>query len=256
MSLLNVQNLSFKMGGRQILQDISCQVEPGQVLALIGPNGAGKSTLLSLLAGDQKPSAGSISLAGRPLESYKPLELARTRAVLMQQTSVAFSYTAQQVVQMGRAPWRGHERSQQDQEVVARALEATDTVHLAQRDVRTLSGGEAGRVHLARVFAQQTPLLLLDEPTAALDILHQENTLKLAREYAQNGIGVVVVLHDLDLAASYANQLLLLEKGRVAAQGSPQQVCQPEVLSRVYRHPIEVLSHPVTGRPLILPQRG
>lgn len=256
MSLLSVQNLGFKVGGRQILQDISCQVEPGQVLALIGPNGAGKSTLLSLLAGDQKPSAGSINLAGRPLESYKPLELARTRAVLLQQTSVAFSYTAQQVVEMGRAPWRGHERSQQDQEVVARALEATDTVHLAQRDVRTLSGGEAGRVHLARVFAQDTPLLLLDEPTAALDILHQENTLKLAREYAQNGIGVVVVLHDLDLAASYADQLLLLEKGRVVAQGSPREVCQAEILSRVYRHPIEVLAHPVTGRPLILPQRG
>lgn len=253
---LTATSVSYRVGNRQILRDVSLDVAPGEVLALIGPNGAGKSTLLSLLAGDAAPSSGQITLGGRPLADYRPVELARTRAMLLQQTSVAFSYTVRQVVQMGRAPWRGTAQAEQDHEVVAAALADTDTAHLADRDVRTLSGGEAGRAHLARVFAQRTPLLLLDEPTAALDILHQEQTLIRARAYARSGAAVIVVLHDLDLAASYADRLVLLAGGQVAAQGRPQQVCTAERLSEVYGHPIEVFTHPVTGRLLVLPARG
>lgn len=254
--LLVADSVSYRVNGRQILHDVSLEVAPGEVLALIGPNGAGKSTLLSLLAGDAAPSSGQVTLGGRPLADYRPVELARTRAMLLQQTSVAFSYTVRQVVQMGRAPWRGTAQAEQDHEIVAAALADTDTAHLADRDVRTLSGGEAGRAHLARVFAQRTPLLLLDEPTAALDILHQEQTLIRARAYARSGAAVIVVLHDLDLAASYADRLVLLAGGQVAAQGRPQQVCTAERLSEVYGHPIEVLTHPVTGRLLVLPARG
>lgn len=253
---LTATSVSYRVGDRQILHDVSLDVAPGEVLALIGPNGAGKSTLLSLLAGDAAPSSGQITLGGRPLADYRPVELARTRAMLLQQTSVAFSYTVRQVVQMGRAPWRGTAQAEQDHEIVAAALADTDTAHLADRDVRTLSGGEAGRAHLARVFAQRTPMLLLDEPTAALDILHQEQTLIRARAYARSGAAVIVVLHDLDLAASYADRLVLLAGGQVAAQGRPHQVCTAERLSEVYGHPIEVLTHPVTGRLLVLPARG
>lgn len=253
---LTAASVSYRVGDRQILRDVSLDVAPGEVLALIGPNGAGKSTLLSLLAGDAAPSSGQITLGGRPLADYRPVELARTRAMLLQQTSVAFSYTVRQVVQMGRAPWRSTSQAEQDHEIVAAALTDTDTAHLADRDVRTLSGGEAGRAHLARVFAQRTPLLLLDEPTAALDILHQEQTLIRARAYARSGAAVIVVLHDLDLAASYADRLVLLAGGQVAAQGRPQQVCTAERLNEVYGHPIEVLTHPVTGRLLVLPARG
>lgn len=252
---LTATSVSYRVGDRQILHDVSLDVAPGEVLALIGPNGAGKSTLLSLLAGDAAPSSGQVTLGGRPLADYRPVELARTRAMLLQQTSVAFSYTVRQVVQMGRAPWRGTAQAEQDHEIVAAALADTDTAHLADRDVRTLSGGEAGRAHLARVFAQRTPLLLLDEPTAALDILHQEQTLTRARAYARQGAAVVVVLHDLDVAASYSDRLVLLAQGQVVAQGRPQQVCTAERLSAVYGHPIEVLTHPVTGRLLVLPAR-
>lgn len=254
--LLLASSVSYRVNGRQILHDVSLDVAPGEVLALIGPNGAGKSTLLSLLAGDTTPSSGQITLGGRPLADYRPVELARTRAMLLQHTAVAFSYTVRQVVHMGRAPWRGTAQAEQDSEIIAAALDDTDTVHLADRDVRTLSGGEAGRAHLARVFAQRTPLLLLDEPTAALDILHQEQTLIRARAYARSGVAVIVVLHDLDLAASYSDRLVLLAGGQVAVQGRPQQVCTAERLSEVYGHPIEVLTHPVTGRLLVLPARG
>lgn len=256
MPLLLASSVSYRVNGRQILHDVSLDVAPGEVLALIGPNGAGKSTLLSLLAGDAAPSSGQITLDGRPLADYRPVELARTRAMLLQHTSVAFSYTVRQVVHMGRAPWRGTAQAEQDSEIIAAALAYTDTVHLADRDVRTLSGGEAGRAHLARVFVQRTPLLLLDEPTAALDILHQEQTLIRARAYARSGAAVIVVLHDLDLAASYSDRLVLLTGGQVAAQGRPRQVCTAERLSEVYGHPIEVLTHPVTGRLLVLPARG
>lgn len=254
--LLLASSVSYRVNGRQILHDVSLDVAPGEVLALIGPNGAGKSTLLSLLAGDTTPSSGQITLGGRPLADYRPVELARTRAMLLQHTAVAFSYTVRQVVHMGRAPWRGTAQAEQDSDIIAAALDDTDTVHLADRDVRTLSGGEAGRAHLARVFAQRTPLLLLDEPTAALDILHQEQTLIRARAYARSGVAVIVVLHDLDLAASYSDRLVLLAGGQVAVQGRPQQVCTAERLSEVYGHPIEVLTHPVTGRLLVLPARG
>ncbi|MDY6051770.1 MAG: heme ABC transporter ATP-binding protein [Rothia sp. (in: high G+C Gram-positive bacteria)] len=253
--LLVADSVGYQVNGRQILHDISLEVAPGEVLALIGPNGTGKSTLLSLLAGDTSPSSGQITLGGRPLTDYRPVELARTRAMLLQHTSVAFSYTVQQVVQMGRTPWRGTEQARQNYEIVSAALVETDTERLAGRDVRTLSGGETGRTHLARGFAQRTPLLLLDEPTAALDILHQEQTLTHARAYARQGAAVVVVLHDLDVAASYSDRLVLLAKGRVVAQGRPQQVCTAERLSTVYGHPIEVLTHPVTGRLLVLPAR-
>lgn len=255
-ALLTASSLNLAYGSRQILSEVSLEVAPGEVLALIGPNGAGKSTLLAALAGDLTPDSGQVILAGQDLASYKPLALARTRAVLLQKTSVAFSYTVRQVVEMGRAPWRGTDRQDEDEAAVTAALAATDTTHLAGRDVRTLSGGEAGRAHLARVLAQRTPLLLLDEPTAALDIRHQEQTLALARQAAASGVAVVVVLHDLDLAASYADRILLLAKGQVRADGSPGQVLTSDLLSEVYGYPIEVLAHPVSGRLLVLPVRA
>ncbi|WP_421083894.1 heme ABC transporter ATP-binding protein [Rothia nasimurium] len=255
-ALLTASSLHLAYGQRQILSDINLDVTPGQVLALIGPNGAGKSTLLAILAGDTAPDTGQVILEGRPLTSYKPLELARKRAMLLQKTSVAFSYTVGQVVEMGRAPWRGTEQEAEDIAAVTAALDSTDTAHLAGRDVRTLSGGEAGRAHLARVLAQSTPLIFLDEPTAALDIRHQEQTLTLARQAAQQGAAVVVVLHDLDLAASYADRIVLLANGQIRADGEPAQVLTGDLLSEVYDYPIEVLKHPVTGRLLILPDRS
>lgn len=255
MAFLSVQGISHSFGERPVLRDVSFEVEGGEVVALIGPNGAGKSTLLSMVAGDSVPDRGQVLVGGSPLTSYRAVELARQRAMLLQKTAVAFSYTVQEVVEMGRTPWRGTPKAARDEALVKLAMEQTETVHMAQRDITTLSGGEAGRAHLARIFAQDTPLLLLDEPTAALDILHQEQTLKNARAYAQAGAAVLVVLHDLDVAAAYADRIVLLEAGAVVAAGSPAEVCTAERLSAVYGHEIEVLTHPTNGRLLILPKR-
>ena len=231
--MLTVDGVSLSVGGRCILQDVSFEVQAGEVVSLIGPNGAGKSTILGVIAGDTKPDSGSVLLKDKPVSEYSYLELARLRALLLQKTQVAFSYLVHEVVAMAR----------------------THTEMMANRDVTTLSGGESGRVHLARIFAQQTPLVLLDEPTAALDIKHQEQTLQMSRELAAEGTAVLAVLHDLDVAAAYSDRIVLLDRGRVAANGTPAQVCTEERLSRVYQHPIEVLEHPVTKRPLVLPRR-
>ena len=253
--LLSARNISLDIDGRRILNDISFDVFPGEVVSLIGPNGAGKSTLLSVISGDVKPVSGSVELAGAPLSSYKPLALARERAVLLQKMQVAFSYTVREVVSMGRTPWRGTGSAQEDERIIAESMQRTEVTHMADRDITTLSGGESGRAHLSRVFAQQTPLVLLDEPTAALDITHQEQTLVNSRALAAEGRGVLAVLHDLDVAAAYSDRIVLLRQGEIVAMGTPQEVCSAELLSEVYRHPIEVLEHPVTGRLLILPKR-
>ena len=248
--MLTVDGVSLSVGGRRILEDVSFEVRAGEVVSLVGPNGAGKSTILGVIAGDIKPDSGSVLLKDKPVGEYSYLELARLRALLLQKTQVAFSYLVHEVVAMGRTPWRGTKRAHEDDAVIEQMMARTHTEMMANRDVTTLSGGESGRVHLARIFVQQTPLVLLDEPTAALDIKHQEQTLQMSRELAAEGTAVLAVL-----GAAYSDRIVLLDKGRVAANGTPAQVCTEERLSRVYQHPIEVLEHPVTKRILVLPRR-
>lgn len=255
MSLLSVQDVRHSFGGRPVVDGVSLEVHAGEVVALIGPNGAGKSTLLSVLAGDLVPDSGSVRVGERAPRKHSPLELARLRSVLLQNSQVSFSYRAGDVVAMGRTPWKGTEQADQDEAVIESAMRTTATLELAERDVTTLSGGENGRTQLARVLAQSTPLVMLDEPTAALDILHQETTLRTCRELAAEGAGVVVVLHDLDVAAAYADRVLLLAQGGIVAEGTPEEVCTAERLSAVYGWEIEVLRHPVSGRLLVLPRR-
>lgn len=255
MSLLRAEGIGHGFGERAVLEDVTVEVEAGEVLALIGPNGAGKSTLLSVLAGDLTPGRGTVRVGERAPSGWSPMELARRRSVLLQNSQVAFSYPVEEIVAMGRTPWKGTPLAEEDDRACAEALETTRTRRLRHRDVTTLSGGENGRVQLARVLAQRTPLILLDEPTAALDILHQEETLRTCRELAAAGAGVVVVLHDLDVAAAYADRIILLERGRIVAQGTPEQVCTSRRLTEVYGWDIEVLRHPVSGRLLVLPRR-
>ncbi|MEV0248684.1 heme ABC transporter ATP-binding protein [Nocardia sp. NPDC050712] len=240
---------------RRVLDAVDFEVAAGEVVALVGPNGAGKSTLLAALAGELEAATGVVELDGRALTHWTPLDMARRRAVLPQTHTVGFPFTALEVVTMGRAPWARTERRAEDDALIAGALAAADVAHLAARPFPTLSGGERARVALARVLAQDTPTLLLDEPTAALDLGHQEAVLKLAADRAAAGAAVVVVLHDLGLAAAYASRVAVLEAGRVAADGPPREVLTTELLSRVYQHPVEVLDHPVTGAQLVLPIR-
>ncbi|MBK0417716.1 heme ABC transporter ATP-binding protein [Leucobacter sp. CSA1] len=243
-------------GGRALLDDVSLEVRAGEVLALLGPNGAGKSTLLSLLSGDVAPDDGSVRFFGREISDWSLIELSRRRSVLLQDNQLLFPFTVHQVVEMGRAPWRRTPREDEDNEAIAESIHAADVAHLGNRRVPSLSGGERARTAFARVMAGRTGVLMLDEPTAALDLGHQEAVLGLARDRALAGDAVLIVLHDLNLAAAYADRIALLRDGAVVACDAPDRVLTAEIVSEVYRTPVEVILHPLTGKGIVLPLRA
>ncbi|MET9143606.1 heme ABC transporter ATP-binding protein [Streptomyces sp. SAT1] len=251
--LAEAEGLRVRLGAREVLRGVDVRVRAGEVLALVGPNGAGKSTLLGALAADLPAAAGVVRVHGRPVREWSAPELALRRAVLPQSAELSFPFPVAEVVRMGRAP---HPASPaEDEAAVAAAMAATEVSAFAGRPFPALSGGERARVAFARVLAQHAPLLLLDEPTAALDLRHQELVLRLCRERAAAGDAVVVVLHDLGLAAAYAHRVAVLAAGRVAADGPPGEIFTGELLSRVYDQPVEVLPHPRTGAVLVTPRR-
>lgn len=253
--MLRAEQVSYRAGDRLLLDDVSAVARAGELTAIAGPNGAGKSTLLKILAGDLTPTSGTVSLAGKPLERYSAGELARQRAVLPQQTLLIFAFTVEEIVMMGRHPHYGTPRGNHDTNAraVHGAMEVTETAALASRAFPTLSGGEQARTTLARVLAQETPALLLDEPTAALDIRHQHLVLGIARNLARAGAAVIIVLHDLNLAAVYADQLILLSEGALSARGCPHDVLTVERLRNVFACPVAVVGHPVHDCPLVIP---
>ena len=222
--LLVCDQLGVGVPGRPLLATVHTQFVPGRVTAILGPNGAGKSTLLAMLSGQRTPRSGHVWMGGQPVSGKGAQALARQRAVLPQDTAVAFDFTVQEVVEMGRFPHR-QQPSRHEARIVTEAMQATGVAHLAGRSINTLSGGERARSHLARALAQiweplpgsaagTTRWLLLDEPTAALDLAHQHHTLALVRRWAvEQGVGVVAVLHDLNLALRYAHDSLLLAPG-------------------------------------------
>lgn len=251
---VQVERLRVLRQGTPVLQDVTFTAPPGAVTALIGPNGSGKSTAVAAIAGDLPPAAGRVTVSGQPVSRLGAARAAQLRSVLPQEVTVAFDYLGAEIVALGRRPWRGQETATDRAQVVAGALAATDSSAAADRRVLTLSGGERARVQLARVLAQDTAVVLLDEPTAALDLRHQARTLTLCRDIAAAGGTVVVVLHDLDAALSTADHAVLLDQGRVVVAGPVEQVTA-EDLERVYQHPIAIVSHPVDGRPMVLPAR-
>ncbi|MDO5061174.1 MAG: heme ABC transporter ATP-binding protein [Actinomycetaceae bacterium] len=245
-------DLAFSYGSTEVLKDISLQVNFGEVVGLLGPNGTGKSTLVALLAGDLTPANGFVTYGEKLLTDYKRRELAQTRSVMPQSTEFPFSYSVFDIVAMGRQCWDPNPAL--DNEIISQSMCQTDVSHFVDRDVTRLSGGEKARVTFARVLTQQAGVVFLDEPTAALDIAHQERTMEICRELAQKGHAVIAVMHDLQLAGSYCDRIALLEKGSVAAYGPPAQVLTSQRLSRVYNWPIEVVTLP-NGRLVILPQQ-
>ncbi len=253
--LIEARAVTVRLGGKLIISEVDLIARSGEVVALVGPNGAGKSTLLGALSGDADLASGEVLVDGRPMGSWSHVELALRRSVLPQQVTVTFPFTVSEVVRMGRSPWARTPVESSDDEVVAAVARQTDVTDLMSRQYPSLSGGERARVALARVLAQSTSVLLLDEPTAALDVHHQELVLEVARARANEGAAVVVVLHDLGLAVAHADRVAVMDGGRVVADGPPAEVMSPELLSRVYNHEIEVIAHPGTGAPLVLPVR-
>ena len=254
-ALLSATGITVVMGEKTLLNDVSVVARRGEVLGLIGPNGAGKSTLLSVLSGDLIPFSGSVSICGYDPAQASALELAKSRSVMLQDVSVSFAFLVRDVVSMGRRPWARTDQSVRDDAIIDAALAATEVSHLSDRDIMTLSGGERARVALSRVLAQQTPVVLLDEPTAALDIGHQEQALGLVRALAKNGAAVIVVLHDLNAAAVYCDRIVCLADGTVAAQGTVAEVYTKETLSAVYGWDIQVVLSPA-GDVQVFPKRG
>lgn len=254
-SLVSADAVDVALSKRTILHGVSVAVERGEILALVGPNGAGKSTLLGTLAGDLRPQAGRVLFDGEPIDSLKSKDLARRRGLLLQSNQVSFPFHVGRVVEMGRNPWSGTDQSERDDEAIGWAMDQVDVTHLRHRRFSELSGGERARVSLARVLAQDTELLLLDEPTAALDLHHQNRVLGLIRQRAKDGRGVVVVAHDLSLAAALADRVGVLVDGRMLAVGTVQEVMNEDLLSEAYHVPIHVLPGP-DGLPIIVPKRG
>ncbi len=253
--MLRADHLSVQRGPCTVLADIDLQLHDGEVLGVLGPNGAGKSTLLAALSGDLVAAQGEVSLDLRPLADWHGPERARRLAVLPQSSSLDFAFSVEQVVGMGRLP---HSSGQhEDQRIVTAALQAADAQHLSGRNYLALSGGERQRVHLARVLAQVWPggagqILLLDEPTSMLDPLHQHTILQAVRDFTRRGAAVLVILHDLNLAARYCDRLLLLQQGRPYLLGSPAEVLAPAPLHAVFGLDVLVQRHPERDHPLII----
>jgi iron complex transport system ATP-binding protein len=245
-----LDGVGLRVGGRWLIRHITLDLYAGELLVVVGPNGAGKSTVLSLLAGDVEPTEGTVSLTG------STLELARRRAVLPQQHLLSFPFTVGDIAAMGRAPWTGTELEDDDAIAVDTALEQTGMTAFAGRLLPTLSGGEQARAALARVLAQRAAIVLLDEPTAALDLRHQEDVMTIARDRAGAGDAVLAVVHDLQLAAAYADRLALLHDGSLVAVGPPADVLVPDRLSHVYGLPIRVATDADTGELVVAPVRA
>ncbi|GAA1052107.1 heme ABC transporter ATP-binding protein [Dietzia natronolimnaea] len=253
--VLSAERVTVRIGGRTLLDAVDLEVYAGEVLALVGPNGAGKSTLLGVVAGDTDPDSGRTVLDGTDLHRWRLGDLARRRALLTQANSVAFPFTVREIVAMGRAPWAALPEGNDDEEIIEESLAATDTSSLRSRTFPTLSGGEKARASLSRALAQRAGVLLLDEPTAAVDLRHQEIVLELARTVADAGGAVVVVLHDLELAAAWSDRLVMISEGRIRAEGPPDRVLTAELVEEVYQQPVLVDRHPVTGDLLVTPDR-
>ncbi len=249
-----IRNLSVTLGHRRILENVSLSLKRGEFTALLGPNGTGKSTLLKALTGEI-PAHGQFDLFGQPRDLWPASKLAKHLGVLPQSSSLSFNFSAQEVVELGGIGLTMP--NTQLAQVVQQNMERTDVSHLAQRAYPTLSGGEKQRVHLARVLTQleqsgENTVLLLDEPTSALDIHHQHTTLALAQSLARNGATVVAVLHDLNLAAQYADRLILLNQGHIVADAPPKTALQADIIEAVYHHKVAILPHPTYGHPIVI----
>ena len=254
---LSVKNLSLTLSGTPLLNAVDLDVLPGRITTVLGPNGAGKTTLLRVLAGELKPDTGSVFLNDRILKDCTPMARARTLAVLPQHSLLDFPFTAAEVVMLGRTP---HDTGiAHDQEIVSEALRSVDGDYLSERIYTQLSGGERQRVHLARVLAQiweSSPdgerYLILDEPTSSFDLAHQHLTLEVVRNLAETGVGILMVIHDLNLAARCSDQMFLMQCGKIVVSGTPQEVLQRDTIARVFQVEANIGVHPLSGTPLVI----
>lgn len=253
--MLSAIFLDLSYGSKQVLHEINLTLSRGEVLGVIGPNGSGKTTLIRCLSGVLKPSNGSVTLANKDLQEFGDQERARNIAVVPQAAQLPPSFTILETVSLGRTPhlsWLGR-MSGHDLEIVQRAMHSCEIDQLNDRPISELSGGEQQRVLLARSLAQDCPVLLLDEPTAHLDLHHQVSLLSLVRRMAkEQNLGVLIAIHDLNLASLYADRLVLLTDGRIRATGKPSEVLTTETLQNAYQVPLQVHTNPQHSSPWVV----
>jgi iron complex transport system ATP-binding protein len=256
-TVLTANALTYRVGAKTLLDGVSLTVAAGEFVALVGPNGAGKSTLLRSISGELKPQSGEIQLKGKRLSDYAPRDLAMHRAVLSQSTHVAFPFTVAEVVRMGA----GDRHGRAIDALAERALADVELTAFSERVITTLSGGEQQRAHFGRVLVQLAcgeeqngpGVLLLDEPTASLDLKHQLDLLTAVGICARRGVAVIAILHDLNLATLAADRIVVLDNGRVAANGAPAETVTDELLARVFKCAAAVSRTPAPGVPFVLP---
>jgi iron complex transport system ATP-binding protein len=256
--MLKIQNLSVSYGTRRILHEVSLDVQSGEVLALIGPNGAGKSTLIRAASG-VIPYTGHVRTNGDDFALLSPMHRAKYIATVPQAVALPPAYTVWETVLLGRTPFLNFlgQLSKRDEEIARESLGRVNALPFAERRVGELSGGEQQRILLARALCQSTPILLLDEPTAHLDLQYQVSLLELVRELAhKDNLAVLVALHDLNLAAHYADRIALMVAGEIKAEGKPEQVLRSDLIGEAYCLPVQVVKHPFLDIPLVLPETG
>ena len=240
--MVELERVGYRIGQKWLVRNIDLKIEAGQFWIFVGPNGAGKSTLLRLISGELAPTTGWIRFFGEPIDTYSPRELAQKRAYLQQKRDVNFPFQASEIVLLGRHPHlNGAKESATDLVIAQEAMKQVQAEMFAERLYPTLSGGEASRVDLARILAQEPRIFLLDEPTNHLDPRHQVQTLRLCQSIAQSGRTVIAAIHDLNLASMYADQVLMLREGNPIAVGTPEFIFTPQQLEAVYDVPFEVM---------------
>lgn len=259
--MLKLRDITVSIGTATLLRNVSLSVAPSEVVAVVGPNGAGKSTLLKVATGERIPSSGSVVVDGFVMKDLDAQSLALRRAVLPQQSYLQFGFTVEEVVLLGRTPHARQSTRETDMETISWAMDQAGVAHLKDRRYPSLSGGEQQRVHLARSLAQlgkpdtsKSPrYLFLDEPTASLDLAHQHAVLRTARDLAEGGCGVLVILHDLNLAAEYADRLAILCKGELLTDDVPDRALDPLIVERAFGVPVIIMNHPCRTCPLVVP---
>ncbi|KJR07670.1 heme ABC transporter ATP-binding protein [Gordonia sp. LUNF6] len=249
------EDVTVRIGRREIVHGVDLAAHPGEILALVGPNGCGKSTLLSAVSGVRAPESGTVRIGDIDVHRADSLTLARARALVTQQNRADTPFTVREVVEMGRFPWTRTPQAVQSEELIDAAIAECGLEDLLNRPFPQLSGGQQARVSLARALAQDTPVLLLDEPTAALDIGHTEQVLTILSRRAAAGATVILVVHDLTLAAAYADRVAVMKAGRLLATGAVDEVMTADLLSETYDHPVLIWDHPDTGERIITPAR-
>lgn len=259
--MLSANDLSYSIGKKTLLHAASLDIHPGEVTVILGPNGAGKSTFMKLVCGDLRPSTGHIKLDGKAIEYLESKAVAKRRAMMPQSSNVVFPFSVLEIVMIGRSPHVTVTEDKRDRVIAEEAMSCTGVGHLALRNYNSLSGGEQQRVQLARALAQiwdgendcrDSRYLLLDEPVASMDLAHQHETLRIAKMFAQRNVGVLLILHDINLASMYADRIAIFEAGKLQRKGTPHDVLDEKLVKDVFGVEVVLSRHPTLGCPYMV----